>query len=437
MAKSKISLKLLNHASVYLDLGEVRLLTDPWYSGTCFKGGWGLRFHNPGVWEDAAKATHLWISHFHGDHLHLPTLKELFQKNPDIQVLSNLSANFDMTEPFRAVGFKNIIDLRERKPLFLSRDIKVIRYPATGIDNMLLLQGKGWNILNFNDCNMPREAIQKILKKSGPVDIALINFNYANKLIDRPSDEEIQKNLKDRFSAILQAIEPALAIPFASMHYYKPKCSWDQNRSMLKASDLEGLDPRVLALNFGDELILKNREHEIKKLIPPLTEVSFEEKQHKDSPDWPTLLNDAETFRKKIRAQFFGACGWLPPLVIRAADLEKNILFDLSKKITETTQAPHIQAPSGALRDWFAKPYGTDAFFVGADFEVLRPDIRPIQKLILAGDLMDHGLTPKGILGMLIRIKGFGFFWNRREEIWAILRSRRFVVGNRIAGAAR
>ena len=43
-----------------------------------FKNGWGLRYKNDNAVNEAVNATHMWISHFHNDHLHFPTLKEIF-----------------------------------------------------------------------------------------------------------------------------------------------------------------------------------------------------------------------------------------------------------------------------------------------------------------------------------------------------------------------
>ena len=39
-------LKIISHASVFIDLGEVKLLTDPWLFGNCFNDGWSLKKAN-------------------------------------------------------------------------------------------------------------------------------------------------------------------------------------------------------------------------------------------------------------------------------------------------------------------------------------------------------------------------------------------------------
>ena len=109
-----VDISLLNHASLLIEAGDIKLLTDPWYSGTAFEAGWGLRYDNPAALDRAATATHLWISHFHDDHLHTPTLRQLAERNPNIVFLANQSYNFDMTGAGRKLGFKSVVAFPER-----------------------------------------------------------------------------------------------------------------------------------------------------------------------------------------------------------------------------------------------------------------------------------------------------------------------------------
>ena len=44
----------LNHASLLVEVGGVRMLFDPWLEGTAFSGGWGLRYDNPDATRIAA-----------------------------------------------------------------------------------------------------------------------------------------------------------------------------------------------------------------------------------------------------------------------------------------------------------------------------------------------------------------------------------------------
>jgi hypothetical protein len=50
-----------------------------------------------------ATATHLWVSHFHDDHLQLPTLRRLAAVNPGVILIANRSYNFDVAQAAQAV----------------------------------------------------------------------------------------------------------------------------------------------------------------------------------------------------------------------------------------------------------------------------------------------------------------------------------------------
>ena len=121
-----MKIEYLNHASVIIKSDEQSLLCDPWFSGTAFAGG----CDNPDALEKAKSCSHLWISHFHGDHLHLPTLKQLAALSPKIIALANDSANFRISEALQRAGFENIVPLYERRKLPLTSDMKVTRYPT-------------------------------------------------------------------------------------------------------------------------------------------------------------------------------------------------------------------------------------------------------------------------------------------------------------------
>ena len=430
---NRLSIQLLNHASYIWRRQDTAILFDPWYEGTCFRGGWGLRYSNPEAFQEARGCTHLWISHFHGDHLHLPTLRRIASEAPHLEVLANVSANFDMRPALEKAGFKKIIPLFERRTLPIAPGIRITRYPATGIDNMLAVQTADFTMLNLNDCNLPRRALVRLIKKIGNIDVLLVNFNHAYKLLDPVTPDAIRDILKERFVTILDAVEPKTAIPFASMHYYRASASRDQNGSMLTPQDLATLDKRVLALEFGDKAIFTpGQKTAVQKKIPALPPNTLDEKMHTEPAGWEELLAAAERFRVSLKKNFMGLTFWLSPLEIEVTDHRKILKLDPVKGVCESPEKfSHIAAHSQSLMEWFAKPYGTDAFFVGADFQIKDKNTSSLKKWLLAGDLIDNGLSPWHLAGMIFTLKGIPFLWNRREEILALLQNRKFAVGYR------
>jgi UDP-MurNAc hydroxylase len=227
----------LNHASVLVRTDGVALLSDPWLEGTAFSGGWGLRYANPDALDRAAEATHLWISHWHSDHLHPATLARLAQRNPRIVVLANVSANFSMIDRMRGVGFDHVVPLPERVPTEIGSGVTVERFPTAGIDNALLLRTPSVTLLNYNDCNLPGAAVRALRKKIGPIDVLLNNYNHAGKLYRVLPPEQQKQELLRTFCAAADLLQPRLVVPFASSHYYRCMDSRDQNASLLTFDD--------------------------------------------------------------------------------------------------------------------------------------------------------------------------------------------------------
>ena len=42
----KDQIQLINHSSVLINNDDLKILTDPWYSGSAFNDGWSLLYEN-------------------------------------------------------------------------------------------------------------------------------------------------------------------------------------------------------------------------------------------------------------------------------------------------------------------------------------------------------------------------------------------------------
>jgi hypothetical protein len=425
-----VDISLLNHASTLVEAGPVRLLTDPWFFGTAFEAGWGLRYENGAALEQAATATHLWISHFHEDHLHAPTLRALAALNPDIQFVANESHNFDMTERARRLGFRHVLPFRERTELSLAPGITVFRYPTTGIDNMLLLRGLGWTMLNFNDCVISDLAARMLARRIGRVDLFLCNFNHAGKLLRTGpiDDAHVKRILIENFTRTAAPFTPRHILPFASHHFYRAPESAGQNGAMLTVDELAAADPRVAPLEVGGRATYYPSTGVIALAEPaPVTVAPIASLERADSVLMADLITAGRAHAGKIGSGFGLFARAVPPLNIRIADLDRTVTLKVWRGIadTEAGAEPDIECHSSVLQAWLGKPYGTDAFAVGAHFAI-RSKRKPRLILTIAtGMLAENKLDLKSLMRMVISRGGIHFLLNRREEILGILVSRK------------
>ena len=433
---SSVRIHYLNHASLLVDLGQVRILFDPWLEGTAFSGGWGLRYDNPDAFEIGATATHLWLSHWHSDHLHAPSLSRLAELNPDMVVLANLSANFSMVERLASFGFRDVRPIGERKPMRLSDETAVCRYPTAGIDNMLHIESGSWSMLNYNDCNLPAKAIQSLRRHIGAIDLLFTNYNHAGKLFDIVDDERRKGQLLQVLELTADALEPTRVVPFASNHYYRTHESADQNASMLGFAELDMLaarDERFVVPRIGDELVFESpTDARVRSKQPPVPHQPLETHDYGEPVPWNSLIEEVSSRCEALEGQFL-KLGRLavPELVVRLSDHGRDLKLAIGKAAEEAApgSAPHIEAHSQAIRIWLARRFGDDTFIAGAHFRILDADTTAIERWALVTLLEASHLDPQSCLQYLGQADGRKFLWNRREEIFATLFGGRVKAG--------
>jgi hypothetical protein len=425
---------LLNHASVLVEVRGIRLLTDPWFEGYCFREAWGLRFRNKQAFDVASTATHLWVSHLHNDHLHHPTLKRLVGLNPDLVCLGNISKNFRLDEPLRRAGFRNIVPFLERRPLELADGVQVTRFPTTGTDNMLLLRSAAGVLLNYNDCVLPPWSRRRLARRFGDIDLYLANFNHGGKVLRHPLPEpdEIRKTMKANFLAQMRSFAPRYVIPFASFHYYRAPETQEQNISLMEPEDLAELDDRVVPLKLGQtfECPAAGKGGEVlgscAAVDAPRNPRSTIDR--KESYSIEQLRLAATRYCRFLKKGFPGLVRLLPPLRIQVEDLDARVeLVPHKVQLNECTdQEPaHVSASSEALFHWFNDTFGTDTFIVGGHFSMTSSRIVPMKWQSAFGFLVDHRIDLASILKMLLSVDGWRFLYNRREEIGGILLNRK------------
>ena len=426
---------ILNHAALLLTSEQTSLLTDPWLEGTAFSGGWGLRHQNPAAFDVARHATHLWVSHWHSDHMHIPTLRKLATAAPTMKVWANESANFSMKGAFENVGFRHIDRFLERVTVSLAPRIDICRYPATTIDNMLLFRAEGRSVLNYNDCNLPLASLRRLRAHFGPIDVLLTNYNHATKLLGSESDEAIKDARWTALRRVVDTLEPRFVVPFASSHFYRSTHSTNQNASMIGYDEVverAAGDPRILVVRPGEAV-----EWAANDLAPKIVTTSaniiptpLDVLDYGKSQTWETVLQTVEAYRARLRRGYLGLMRLLKPVRIRIWDHERTIELDLHRgvRILEGTEADaaHVVLHSVALVNWMGRDFGDDTFFAGAHFAVGTLDPKVVRPLALFSALASNHMTLRNLQEMFGSRRGREFFFNRREEIVGTILGAKF-----------
>ena len=220
-----MQIKFVNHASVVIRAGSVRLLCDPWLSGTAFDDGWALLSESNFEADDFADITHLWFSHEHPDHFAPAALRSIPEDvRARITVLFHESNDRKVLDFCAKLGFGELIELGDREPMSLSEDVSVICGRHDQDDSWMLLTTPDCKVLNLNDCGVGSvEEAAQLKEITGPVDVLLTQFSISS--WDGGPDDLARRKagaqaMLNRTVMQTRAFSAKYLIPFASFIWF-------------------------------------------------------------------------------------------------------------------------------------------------------------------------------------------------------------------------
>lgn len=238
------NIKILSHASSFIEYQGVSLITDPWLLGSCYWRSW---WNYPPVERELVnnlQVDAVYITHVHWDHWHGPSLKKLFSK--DTLIITHDEPNKRSVNDLNDIGFKNIKLLKHGETFELG-DIKITPYQF-GLflnDSALVVETPDMKLLNANDCKIAGAALRSIIKRHGPFDFALRSHSSANDRVcytlesgDYSFDDK--DHYSRSFALFMEAVKPKYAVPFASNHCHLHKDVYGMNSLVNDPFKLEG-----------------------------------------------------------------------------------------------------------------------------------------------------------------------------------------------------
>jgi len=256
-----VTIEWVNHASFIVSAGGMRLLCDPWLTGSAFNNGW--RHVTPTRFSagDFGSITHVWISHQHPDHFAPGDLKSvppevragvtvLYQTVPDKLVVSWL----------KSAGYKGTRELPMQQWVRLNDDTELL-CGSLDDDSWLAVRTGALTLLNVNDCVLKRaEDIADIKRLVGQVDVLFTQFSYAQ-WIGNPEDTQRRKaDAAEKFARIrlqCRILNPQYVVPFASFIYFSNTENFFMNDAMNRVGSVasfieEDLGKRAVVLYPGE-----------------------------------------------------------------------------------------------------------------------------------------------------------------------------------------
>jgi L-ascorbate metabolism protein UlaG (beta-lactamase superfamily) len=204
---SSFSVTRIAHASVLLDFGNAKVLTDPWFSEK-------LHFHHGEPLamsiEQLPKLTAIVASHAHYDHFDIETLK----RYPDKAVPFFVGP--DMADSARAAGFTNVRELRPWEAVSVG-PLTITAAPAAHKvpEITFVIQANGSTVYFGGDSKLIPE-LRELPKRFPSIQLALLSINGLKVL-----GEQVVMNAEEA-AELAGLIGAEVVVP---MHY-RFKGSW-------------------------------------------------------------------------------------------------------------------------------------------------------------------------------------------------------------------
>lgn len=222
----------IGHAGIFLEVGSVKLLCDPWLTKSgAFLASWHQFPRNDCLDPSLFKPTHLYISHKHQDHFDLPFLSTL---DRDIRVILPKHPSGYLASRMHLLGFNDITLLGSWEDLDLSKSLKLslvldsVKYIE---DSCAIIDIDGFKIFDLNDAKLNEESCRKVAKFG--IDVMFSQFSGADYYptvyqygLDQKKilTDRFVQSLVEQFIARTSWVSPKVVVPSAG-----PACFLDKD----------------------------------------------------------------------------------------------------------------------------------------------------------------------------------------------------------------
>jgi UDP-MurNAc hydroxylase len=425
----------INHASFLIEDAGVRLVCDPWLTGTAFNRGWRLTSPTTFTPADFSGVTHIWFSHQHPDHFSPSDLRKIApETRANITVLYHETIDKKIVRFCRGMGFREAIELKNDGWYPLSPRVQVLCNGWSEGDSWMALRTPEATLLNLNDCVVnTRELANSIARLVPHVDVLLTQFSYAN-WIGNPDDVELRRRSAreklERLRLQCEVFKPRQVIPFASFVWFCHVENFYHNPEMNRIGDVvrflrEELCQDPIVLYPGDRW--RAGDPRDCSLAIQRYETDFAERlaggpsESTRSVEYAAIERAMSDFLKRIKRRN-PLLTFIPGLTstVDITDLGKRVRLSIDgiKDVVDDGTPADIALASESLLFALKTPWGSNALHVNGRFRAPQGgNMQRFFHLFRSADLNDHGY-------------GFDFTWLRKTIAARI--SRRIATRMRI-----
>ena len=308
----------LGHAGILINSGESRILCDPWFVPAFF-ASWFVFPRNDQLSDELLAEietpTHLYISHFHGDHLDESFLAKHVSR--DVVVLLPDFPTRELERRLTSLGFENFLKTDNGEEIAIDKQTKITIHVETSItdgpggDSALVVSDGITRIVNQNDC---RTGDLESLTKHGLIDLHWLQYSGA---IWYPmvyeDDQETKRKLakakvESQFARALkyvQTLDARAVVPSAG-----PPCFLDESLFHLNVIDGDEISIFPDQQEFLKRLRNDGRTNDILAIPGTVIEISPNQitVTHPQNTELRDIFENKQTYLRKYQADW---ASWL------------------------------------------------------------------------------------------------------------------------------
>ena len=135
----RVQFTLIGHACLFVEAGGLRILVDPWLSGSCYWRSWW--HYPPGgrILPEYLQPDFVYLSHYHFDHFHFPSMRRLNRK---AHVLVPKFGVDVMKKEVHDLGFPQVRELPHGDVVTLGGGVRVASFQY-GLDDSAFVLAAG------------------------------------------------------------------------------------------------------------------------------------------------------------------------------------------------------------------------------------------------------------------------------------------------------
>jgi L-ascorbate metabolism protein UlaG (beta-lactamase superfamily) len=220
--------RCVGHACLDIEVGGLRVVTDPWWAGPAYAEQWHAWPSPDPADLERRPADFVYLSHGHSDHLHPATLARLAPGATALVPEFVVSGGF--VEFVHSLGFERVVPLHHRQQIALGRGVTATCY-INVTDSILVLEHRGRALVNGNDAlhASPAPVIDhfcELIARNHPhIETLFLGYGGASwypNCVRYPGKDDLaearaREDLFTRnFARVARALRPRLACAFAA-----------------------------------------------------------------------------------------------------------------------------------------------------------------------------------------------------------------------------